>query len=114
MRRAMCVDEVVEKRGVAEAIRIKHVASLLFTYRCTIACKHCLFNCSPDQPPVYVSFRDGLDFLGQLRATGRVVHIAGGEPMMYYDEMLKIWRAANEEGLSPPFLRDERFVVRGG
>ena len=38
------VDEVIDKVGVARAIGLKHVASLLFTYRCTIACKHCLFN----------------------------------------------------------------------
>ncbi len=98
------VDEVIEKVGVAEAVRTKHVASLLFTYRCTIACKHCLFNCSPDQPPVRASFADGLEFLRQLRCTDRVIHIAGGEPMIYYDEMLRMWRAANEEGFPPHFF----------
>jgi len=98
------VEEVIEKKGVAEAVRTKHVASLLFTYRCTIACKHCLFNCSPDQPPVRASFTDGLEFLRQLRATDRVIHIAGGEPMIYYDEMLRMWRAAYEEGFPPHFF----------
>lgn len=97
------VDAVIEKKGVAEAVRIKHVASLLFTYRCTIAWKHCLFNCSPDQPPVRASFTDGLEFLRQIRATDRVTHIAGGKPMIYYDEMLRMWRAANEEGFPPHF-----------
>ncbi len=98
------VDEVISGRGVAEAIRIKHVASLLFTYRCTIACRHCLFRCSPDQPAVRVSFEDGVEFLRQLRATDRVVHIAGGEPTIYYQEMLRIWRAADREGVSPHFF----------
>jgi hypothetical protein len=102
--RARPVDEEIQARGLAEAVRIKHVASLLFTYRCTIACKHCLFNCSPGNPPVRTSFEDGLNFLGQLRATDRVVHIAGGEAMMYYEELLKIWRAANEEGHAPHFF----------
>lgn len=33
--KSLPVDEVVEKVGVAQAIGIKKVASLLFTYRCT-------------------------------------------------------------------------------
>jgi organic radical activating enzyme len=98
------VEEIIEERGVAEAVRVKHVASLLFTYRCTIACKHCLFNCSPQQPPVRASLSDSLEFLGQLSATDRVVHIAGGEPMIFYNELLAIWRAADRKGLSPHFF----------
>jgi hypothetical protein len=100
----LSVDEVIERVGVAQACGIKKVASLLFTYRCTIACKHCLFNCSPQQPDVTVSFEDGVEFLRQLRLTDRVIHIAGGEPMMYYPKMLKICQAANEQGFAPHFI----------
>jgi hypothetical protein len=102
--RFLPVDEVIARVGVARAIGIKHVASLLFTYRCTIACKHCLFNCSPWQPDVCVSLEDGVKFLRQLRATDRVIHIAGGEAMMYYREMLAICQMANEEGNAPHFF----------
>jgi len=98
------VDEVIAQVGVSKAIGIKHVASLLFTYRCTIACKHCLFNCTPKHPDIYVSFEDGVEFLRQLRKTDRVIHIAGGEAMMYYEQMLKICQAANEEGIVPHFF----------
>ena len=98
------VDEVVEKHGVAKAIGIKHVASLLFTYRCTIACKHCLFNCSPAQPPVRTTLGDGLNFFRQLRGTDRVVHVAGGEAIIYYDELVTMWRAAQEMGIAPHFF----------
>lgn len=102
--RSLPVDEVIAEVGVAHAIGIKHVASLLFTYRCTIACKHCLFNCSPWQPDVCVSLEDGVEFLRQLRATDRVIHIAGGEPMMYYPQMLAICQVANKEGNAPHFF----------
>ncbi len=105
------VEEIIEERGVAEAIRVRHVASLLFTYRCSIACKHCLFNCSPRQPPVRASLSDSLELLGQLRATDRVVHIAGGEPMIYYNELLAIWRAADRKGLSPHFFETNASCV---
>jgi hypothetical protein len=63
------VDEVIAQVGVAKAIGIKHVASLLFSYRCTIACKHCLFNCSPKRPDVCVGFEDGVFFMRRLRQT---------------------------------------------
>ena len=102
--RSLAVDEVIAQVGVARAIGIKHVASLLFTYRCTIACKHCLFNCSPRQPDICVSLGDGVEFLRQLRATDRVIHIAGGEAMMYYRQMLTICQIANEEGNAPHFF----------
>jgi hypothetical protein len=102
--KSLSVDEVIKSVGVAQAIGIKKVASLLFTYRCTIACKHCLFNCSPHRPNVCVSIEDGVEFLRQLRATDRAIHIAGGEAMMYYSHMMKICQIANEEGCSPHFI----------
>jgi hypothetical protein len=102
--RSLPVDEVIEKVGIAQAIGIKKVASLLFTYRCTIACQHCLFNCNPHQPDICVSLEDGIDFLRQLRATDRVIHIAGGEAMMYYRRMMKICKSANEQGFAPHFI----------
>jgi hypothetical protein len=98
------VDEVVAEAGVSRAIGLKHVASLLFTYRCTIACQHCLFNCSPKRPDVCVSFEDGVEFMRQLRETDRCIHIAGGEAMMYYDEMMAICRAAHEIDAAPHFI----------
>lgn len=98
------VDEVIVQVGVARAIDIKKVAGLIFTYRCTIACRHCLFNCSPQQPDVCMTLEDGVEFLRQLRATDRAVHIAGGEAMMYYQQMLAICQTANEEGCAPHFI----------
>lgn len=103
-QKSLSVDELIAKVGVSQAIGIKKVASLLFTYRCTIACKHCLFNCSPKQPNVCVSLENGVEFLRQLRSTDRVIHIAGGEPMMYYRRMLAICKSANKEGCAPHFF----------
>ncbi len=102
--RTLPVDDVIAEVGVASAIGIKYVASLLFTYRCTIACKHCLFNCSPGQPDVCVNLEDGIEFMRQLRATDRVIHIAGGEAMMYYPQMLAICQVAHSEGVAPHFF----------
>ena len=101
---SLSVDEVIAQVGVARATGIKKVAGLIFTYRCTIACRHCLFKSSPQQPDVCMTLEDGVEFLRQLRATDRAVHVAGGEAMMYYQQMLAICRMANEEGCAPHFI----------
>jgi len=98
------VAEVIEEHGVAAAIQMKHVASVLYSYRCTLTCLHCCFNSSPRKPDVHVGLEDGLDYLRQLHATDRVVHIAGGEAMMYYDDVLRLCREANREGVTPSFI----------
>ncbi|MHB1458408.1 MAG: radical SAM protein [Armatimonadota bacterium] len=104
MRDNRPVNDVVRVEGVATAIGLKYVASLLFTYRCTIACKHCLFNCSPAKPSVHTSLPDAIEYLRQLHAVDRVIHIAGGEAMMFYPQLLEICREANIEGIAPHFI----------
>ena len=104
MRDPRPVAEVLAAHGVAAAIGLKHVASLLFTYRCTLSCKHCCFYCSPRRPPKRTSLRDAVDWLGQLHQTDRVIHIAGGEAMMYWDELWTICREAGRRGIAPHFI----------
>ncbi len=98
------VDSVVAAEGVVRAIALKRVASLLFTYRCSIACAHCLFNCSPRRPRRLHSVEQGVRYLGMLRATDRCVHIAGGEAMLEYETMLAICREADRQGAAPHFV----------
>ncbi len=104
MRDPRPVAQVIAEEGVAEAIGKKHVASLLFTYRCTLACRHCLFNCSPRKPAVCTGLDDAVEYLRQLHATDRVIHIAGGEAMMFWPELLAVCRAAHREGVAPHFI----------
>jgi hypothetical protein len=98
------VDTVVETEGVARAIGLKRVASLLLTYRCTLACAHCLFNCSPRHPRHFHSVEQGVRYLRMLRTIDRCVHIAGGEAMMEYETMLAICREASRHGAAPHFI----------
>ncbi len=104
MRDRRPVGEVIDEVGVAAAIGMKHVASLLYTYTCTLACAHCLFNSSPDRKPARTPVADAVDYLRQLHATDRVVHIAGGEAMMFFDDLLDVCRAAAREGCAPDFV----------
>jgi len=80
------------------------VASALFTYRCSIACSHCLFGASPERADVVMSAPQCVRALALLHATGRVVHIAGGEPMLYWDVLADSVRLAHKEGHAPHFI----------
>lgn len=98
------VNQTIAEVGIARAIGSHHVASLLFTYRCTIACGHCLFACSPTLPDVCCELDEAVDWLGQLLSTNRVVHIAGGEAMIAWDRLLAVCRAASAAGVMPHFI----------
>jgi hypothetical protein len=104
MRDPRPVAEVIAREGVAAAIAKKHVASLLFTYRCTITCPHCLFNCGPRHPPVFTPIEQAVEYLRQLHATDRVIHIAGGEAMMFYPALLQVCERAGRAGVAPHFI----------
>lgn len=98
------VAEVLAAHGVAAAIGLKHVASLLFTYRCTLSCKHCCFYCSPRRPARRTRLEDAVEWLAQLHTTDRVIHIAGGEAMLYWDELSAICAEAGRRGVAPHFI----------
>ena len=104
MRDPRPVAEVIESEGVASAIGRKHVASVLFTYRCSLACRHCCFNSSPRKPNVFTPIEDAVEYLRQLHTTDRVIHIAGGEAMLFYPELIEICRRADREGVAPHFI----------
>jgi hypothetical protein len=98
------VDRLVDEVGVVEAGNRLCVAAILFTYRCSIACRHCCFGAAPNRPDVAMTARQCADGLGLLHETGRVIHIAGGEAMLYWDTLAEAVRLANEEGHAPHFI----------
>jgi pyruvate-formate lyase-activating enzyme len=98
------VDHLVAAHGVRAAAEQRRVAALIFTYRCTIACRHCGFGCAADRPEVRMTPDQAVRHLHALRELGRVVHIAGGECMMYWPELHQTLLTAQREGVSPHFL----------
>lgn len=98
------IDRLVDQLGVAEAASRCKVAGVLFTYRCNIRCQHCLFGCAADRPDVMMTPQQCAGALELLRATGRVVHIAGGEPMVYWEELAKAIRLSARSGAPPHFV----------
>ncbi|MCX6376471.1 MAG: radical SAM protein [Armatimonadetes bacterium] len=111
-------DRVISEIGIRAAGEQYGVAGLLFTYRCTIKCRHCLFGCAADRPDVFMTPRQVSDGFAMLHDTGRVVHVAGGEAMLFWDELSEGLRVAHAEGRSPHFIEtncsfaeNERLVV---
>lgn len=98
------IDRLIDAVGLRQADAQRRVAAILFTYRCSIACRHCLFGCAADRPQVVMSARQCADGLALLHETGRVVHVAGGEPMLYWDVLSEAIRLADMEGHAPHFV----------
>jgi len=98
------LDRLITEVGLAAAAAQRRVAGVLFTYRCTISCRHCLFGCGGDRPDVVMSPRQLADALAMLHETGRVVHVAGGEPMMYWEALSEGIRLAYREDNAPHFI----------
>lgn len=97
-------NRLVRELGVAAAGNKLGVAALLYTYRCTIACRHCCFGCAGERPPVRMATEQAVFHLRQLHELGRVIHIAGGEAMLFWDELLAALGAASAEGVAPHFI----------
>ena len=111
------VNEIVAREGVVAAGGKLGVAAILYTYQCTIACRHCCFGCAAGNSNARMSTPQALKHLRSLHRLGRVIHIAGGECMMYWDELKALLAAARSEGVQPHFVEtncsfavDERTV----
>lgn len=98
------VDRLIAEVGISVAGQRLGVAALLYTYRCTIACRHCCFGCAGDRPPVHMTTEQAVFHLRQLHELGRVIHVAGGEAMMFWDDLLAVLEAAFAEGVQPHFV----------
>ncbi|MCY3022286.1 MAG: radical SAM protein [Planctomycetota bacterium] len=98
------VDELIRRVGVTKAGIERKVAAILFTYRCSIACRHCLFGCAASRPDVVMDAERCVRYLGQLFDLGRVVHIAGGEAMLYWNTLKEVLVSAEQCGVMPHFV----------
>jgi MoaA/NifB/PqqE/SkfB family radical SAM enzyme len=78
-------------------------SGLLITYKCNAACRHCLYMSNPKKNglmPVEDAKHYFTEF-NKLGLKGDVLHIAGGEPFIYYNHLLEIVKAADDVGMTP-------------
>ncbi len=98
------VDRLIAEQGMVKTGGQVGVAAILFTYRCSIACRHCCFGCAGQRPEVRMPVARCVDYLADLHELGRVIHIAGGEAMLYWDELKQVLTASAARGVQPHFI----------
>ncbi len=78
---------------------------VIANYRCTAACRHCLYGCSPRWPDEYIgeaAARRVCQALAQRGCTS--VHIGGGEPFLHFEELLMLVREIGRAGMELEYI----------
>jgi organic radical activating enzyme len=78
-------------------------AGLILTYKCNCTCEFCYYHCSPQKgglmsPDIAISAWQSLKILAGDLAK---LHITGGEPFLYWDNLVEILTIAGKENLGP-------------
>ena len=73
---------------------------VMLSYRCTSACQHCLYRCSPQQPDEWLSLQTAERVFRALQAEPlEDIHLAGGEPTIQLKLLTDIIRLAVKMGI---------------
>jgi len=96
----------IAREGVRAAVSRDRfsVAGIIFTYQCSIACRHCLFACRPKRPRVVMDTDDCVRYIEFYYTQPRVIHMAGGDCFLYYRNMLEVCREAQRQGTPVHFV----------
>jgi hypothetical protein len=76
--------------------------TLFLSWRCSIRCDHCGFSCAPNRRGQLPLAR-GLALIEEAHAASpglRMVAYSGGEPFLFYPDLLALMRAASARGLA--------------
>ncbi len=96
---------------------------LLLTYKCNIACRDCIYNCSPDWKSDWISIADAELLFAQLSKVLRRpcsydresisfsygIHFTGGEPFLNYELLRNLAKKSRQFGLAMPFVETNAF-----
>ncbi|MHC4943807.1 MAG: radical SAM protein [Planctomycetota bacterium] len=79
---------------------------LMFSYRCSNACRHCLYRCSPKKPNDWITMETAKRALAALAREPRLesIHLSGGEAALRMDLLCDITRLAREMGVRLSYL----------
>ncbi len=84
---------------------------VMLSWRCTNACKHCLYRCSPQQPDEWMSLPTAERVLGALAGEPQLdgIHFAGGEATLRMDRLVRIVEMTVEAGLRIDYLETNGY-----
>lgn len=75
---------------------------LIPSNHCNITCRHCAPECGPvrKQPWDVPLLKQCITDAGRIASLGKTVHLAGGEPFLYFPQMLDVARHARQSGFT--------------
>lgn len=84
---------------------------IMLTYRCTNACKHCLYRCSPSHDDLFMTEERIDETFAALAAEPSLygVHIAGGEATLDWDRLLYAIDSAKRHGVEIDYLETNAY-----
>jgi organic radical activating enzyme len=96
-------DNIYNKQVARDEQKFKlwRSAGLLLTYKCNASCEFCYYNCSPEKNglmPVNSAI-SAWQSLKVLSGDSAKVHITGGEPFLYWDQLQQILEEAKKQNL---------------
>jgi hypothetical protein len=78
----------------------------MLSYRCSNACRHCLYCCSPKKPNEWISIETAERALAALAREPRLetLHLSGGEAALRMDLLCDVTRLARKTGVRLSYL----------
>lgn len=75
--------------------------TIFLSWKCNYSCDHCGFSCSPHRSEKMSLEKAEKYILEASKQAGiKMIAYSGGEPFLYYDEILSLMRLASSKGLS--------------
>ncbi|GHT96976.1 radical SAM protein [Spirochaetia bacterium] len=83
---------------------------IMVNYRCTAACRHCLYACSPTRAAGYITGGKMREVCVLLDRGGcRSVHIGGGEPFLDCNGLITVIRELRNAGIMLDYIETNAY-----
>jgi hypothetical protein len=86
---------------------------IMVNYQCNAACRHCLYSCSPERRPGFISEQTA-DEVCRLLCDGdcHSVHIGGGEPFLNFDGLVMMIGKLKNARITLEYVETNAFWVQ--
>jgi len=83
---------------------------IMANYRCSAACRHCLYACSPERGDGYITEQTAREVCKLLLLGGcRSLHIGGGEPFLDFDGLIRLVETVVSAGINLEYIETNAF-----
>ncbi len=98
-------------------IRIQHLGNggIMANYKCSAACRHCLYACSPSRTGGYMTPETMREVLPLMRLAGCYsAHIGGGEPFLHFEGLLTLTNEMRRAGIAVDYIETNASWFNAG